>query len=129
MAANVERGRRAYRRVREIRGVSLTSTPPSSGAVLWRGEPITGQPPHLNARMGLTRTFQIVQPFAAQTVRENIAVGAHLHLPRRTQALEFAESVALQVTVVTPIGNAVVSGGEQVTGTGPSSASMAKMCA
>jgi branched-chain amino acid transport system ATP-binding protein len=47
--------------------------------------------------MGLTRTFQIVQPFAAQTVRENIAVGAHLHLPRRPQALEFAESVASQV--------------------------------
>ena len=47
--------------------------------------------------MGLTRTFQIVQPFAAQTVRENIAVGAHLHLPRRAEALEFAESVASQV--------------------------------
>ena len=30
----------------------------------------------------MTRTFQIVQPFAAQTVRENIAVGAHLHEPR-----------------------------------------------
>ena len=30
--------------------------------------------------LGMTRTFQIVQPFAAQTVRENIAVGAHLHL-------------------------------------------------
>jgi branched-chain amino acid transport system ATP-binding protein len=33
----------------------------------------------------MTRTFQIVQPFAAQTVRENIAVGAHLHEPRRAR--------------------------------------------
>jgi branched-chain amino acid transport system ATP-binding protein len=70
---------------------------PDAGKVVFDGQDITGQPPHLNARMGLTRTFQIVQPFAAQTVRENIAVGAHLHLPRRAQALEFAESVAQQV--------------------------------
>ena len=70
---------------------------PDTGCVRFAGQDITGQAPHLNARMGLTRTFQIVQPFAAQTVRENIAVGAHLHLPGRAQALEFAESVAQQV--------------------------------
>ena len=35
----------------------------------------------------MTRTFQIVQPFAAQTVRENIAVGAHLHDRGRAAAL------------------------------------------
>jgi branched-chain amino acid transport system ATP-binding protein len=70
---------------------------PDTGKVVFAGQDITGQAPHLNARMGLTRTFQIVQPFAAQTVRENIAVGAHLHLPGRTLALEFAESVAQQV--------------------------------
>ena len=59
---------------------------PDTGRVVFAGQDITGQAPHLNARMGLTRTFQIVQPFAAQTVRENIAVGAHLHLPGRAQA-------------------------------------------
>jgi branched-chain amino acid transport system ATP-binding protein len=45
----------------------------------------------------MTRTFQIVQPFAAQTVRENIAVGAHLHEPRRARALALAEEVAARV--------------------------------
>jgi branched-chain amino acid transport system ATP-binding protein len=45
----------------------------------------------------MARTFQIVQPFAAQTVRENIAVGAHLHLPGRAAALAAAETVAAQV--------------------------------
>lgn len=70
---------------------------PDTGRVVFSGQDITGQSPHLNARMGLTRTFQIVQPFAAQTVRENIAVGAHLHLPRRADALAEAESVAHQV--------------------------------
>jgi len=52
---------------------------PDAGTVRFDGRDITGHPPHLNARAGMTRTFQIVQPFAAQTVRENIAVGAHLH--------------------------------------------------
>lgn len=70
---------------------------PDTGRVVFVGQDITGQSPHLNARLGLTRTFQIVQPFAAQTVRENIAVGAHLHLPGRADALAQAESVAQQV--------------------------------
>ncbi|WP_288076780.1 ATP-binding cassette domain-containing protein [Pseudomonas sp.] len=47
---------------------------PDQGSVRFDGTDITGQAPHLNARLGMARTFQIVQPFAAQTVRENIAV-------------------------------------------------------
>ena len=70
---------------------------PDAGSVRFDGRDITGQPPHLNARAGMTRTFQIVQPFAAQTVRENIAVGAHLHEPRRAVALEQAEAIAQRV--------------------------------
>jgi branched-chain amino acid transport system ATP-binding protein len=45
----------------------------------------------------MTRTFQIVQPFAGQTVRENIAVGSHLHRAQRKAALAHAESIALRV--------------------------------
>lgn len=70
---------------------------PDTGLVRLAGQDITGQSPHDNARMGLTRTFQVVQPFAAQTVRENIAVGAHLHLHPRARALMYAEQVAQQV--------------------------------
>ena len=70
---------------------------PDSGTVRFNGTDITGRAPHLNARAGMTRTFQIVQPFAAQTVRENIAVGAHLHEPRRAAALAAAEAVAQRV--------------------------------
>ena len=70
---------------------------PDSGRVVFKGQDITGQAPHLNAKLGMTRTFQIVQPFAAQTVRENIAVGAHLHTASREQALAAAEQVALRV--------------------------------
>lgn len=70
---------------------------PDTGQVVFKGQNITGQAPHLNARLGMTRTFQIVQPFAAQTVRENIAVGAHLHTSSREQALAAAEQVAQRV--------------------------------
>lgn len=70
---------------------------PDSGAVRFDGQDITGRAPHLNARQGMTRTFQIVQPFATQTVRENIAVGAHLHLKDRRSALVQAEEVAARV--------------------------------
>jgi branched-chain amino acid transport system ATP-binding protein len=70
---------------------------PDSGTVRLAGQDITGLTPERNARLGMTRTFQIVQPFAAQTVRENIAVGAHLHLAGRREALARAEAVAAEV--------------------------------
>ncbi len=70
---------------------------PDTGRVWLGGADITGHPPHDNARLGMARTFQIVQPFAAQTVRENIAVGAHLREPGRREALARAEAVAQRV--------------------------------
>ena len=70
---------------------------PDSGQVTFDGRDITGQAPHVNAHLGMTRTFQIVQPFAAQTVRENIAVGVHLHIKNRQTALLQAERIAAQV--------------------------------
>ena len=72
-------------------------TIPDTGSVTFNDVDITGQAPHINATLGLTRTFQIVQPFAGQTVRENIAVGAHLKHAKRATALSAAESVADRV--------------------------------
>ena len=70
---------------------------PDSGQITFNGLDITGRAPHLNASLGLTRTFQIVQPFASQTVRENIAIGAHLQHASRKDALHAAEAVAQRV--------------------------------
>jgi len=70
---------------------------PDAGRIWFDGTDITARAPHDNARLGLVRTFQIVQPFAAQTVRENIAVGAHLRHARRSDALAQAEAVAQSV--------------------------------
>ena len=70
---------------------------PSEGRVFYRGTDITGTPPHLLARRGIARTFQIAQPFAGLTVRESIAVGTHLSRPSRADALAAAEDVARAV--------------------------------
>ncbi len=70
---------------------------PTSGLVLLEGEDITGRKPHHLARMGLARTFQIVQPFAGLSVRENIVVGAFLRESKRNAALAVAEEVAARV--------------------------------
>jgi len=72
---------------------------PGAGSVHFAGEDITGRAPHESAQLGLTRTFQIVQPFGAQTVRQNIAVGAHLRLRDRRAALAAAEEVAARVNL------------------------------
>ena len=42
----------------------------------FKGASLVGDKPHAICRRGLTRTFQIVQPFAALTVIENVMVGA-----------------------------------------------------
>lgn len=70
---------------------------PTAGRVLFEGQDLTTEPPHVRARRGIARTFQIVQPFAGLSVRENIAVGAYLRHPARANALGRAEQVAEQV--------------------------------
>ncbi len=70
---------------------------PREGSVRYANEDITGEPPHRLARRGIARTFQIVQPFAGLSVRENILVGAHLRHRARDDALAVAERVGREV--------------------------------
>ncbi|MFI4995121.1 MAG: ABC transporter ATP-binding protein [Hyphomicrobiales bacterium] len=69
----------------------------TSGRILFRDKDITALPPHRRTLAGIARTFQVVQPFAGLTVRENIAIGAHLRHRRRSDALARAEAVAALV--------------------------------
>src|SRR5512135_3187891 len=66
---------------------------PGEGSIRYRGNEITGEPPHRLARLGIARTFQIVQAFAGLSVRDNILVGAYLRHPSRADALASAERV------------------------------------
>ncbi len=70
---------------------------PSAGRVRYGGEDVTGERPHRLARRGIARTFQIVQPFAGLSVRDNILVGAHLRHSARAVAVTLAEEVGREV--------------------------------
>jgi branched-chain amino acid transport system ATP-binding protein len=70
---------------------------PDAGTVSFEGRPITGLAPHRICAAGMVRTFQITQPFAGISVRENIMVGAYLHTADRRLAAREAEAVAALV--------------------------------
>jgi len=78
-------------------GVMAGSLAPSAGEVRLSGRRVSGLPAHRVVHAGLVRTHQIVRPFSALTVAENVAVAA-LHGARRAgghvqdrveEALEF----------------------------------------
>ena len=49
---------------------------PSEGSIRFEGTSLVGLKPHAICRLGLARTFQLVQPFAGLTTLENVMVGA-----------------------------------------------------
>jgi branched-chain amino acid transport system ATP-binding protein len=70
---------------------------PDAGTVRFEGKDITGLAPHLVCGAGMVRTFQITQPFAKISVRENIMVGAYFRTADRAHAMREAEAVAEMV--------------------------------
>ena len=66
---------------------------PSGGQILYRGQEITGLKADRICRMGIARTFQIVQVIGDMTVLENAMTGAFLHHGRRRDAIRRAEEV------------------------------------
>jgi branched-chain amino acid transport system ATP-binding protein len=66
---------------------------PTQGEVTLAGNNITALPTHQRTMKGLVRTFQIVQPFAGLSVRENIMVGAYLRHHARLDALAKASTI------------------------------------
>ncbi len=66
---------------------------PSAGRIVYRGEDITGQKADRICRLGIARTFQIVQVIGDMTVLENAMTGAFLHHPRPSEARRRAEEV------------------------------------
>ncbi|MDP2410492.1 MAG: ABC transporter ATP-binding protein [Pseudolabrys sp.] len=53
--------------------------PPDNGTITFAGERIDGLTPDKICRRGIGRTFQIVRPFPALSVEDNVIVGALLH--------------------------------------------------
>src|SRR6516165_5380695 len=51
---------------------------PDEGSIAFAGERIGGLPPDAVCRRGIARTFQLVRPFPALSVEDNVIVGALL---------------------------------------------------
>jgi branched-chain amino acid transport system ATP-binding protein len=63
---------------------------PSKGEIIYDNHRLNGLKPHQVCKLGLTRTFQVVQPFPDITVLENALVGAFV----RTSRTDIAEQKA-----------------------------------
>jgi len=66
---------------------------PDDGAIAFAGERIDGRRPDEVAARGIGRTFQLVRPFPALTVEENVLVGALLRAADIDAALKVAHEV------------------------------------
>ena len=66
---------------------------PDAGSISFAGEAIGGLPPDAICRRGIGRTFQIVRPFPALTVEDNVVVGALLHSRDVGKAREHARDL------------------------------------
>jgi branched-chain amino acid transport system ATP-binding protein len=56
----------------------------SSGRILFRGQDITGKPPHKIAQMGVLRTFQIMRPYYSLPAYKNLVIPLCSPRVRRT---------------------------------------------
>ena len=55
---------------------------PTTGSIAFEGKPLTSQPPHRIASLGIARTFQNIELFEHASVLHNLLIGRHTH--RRT---------------------------------------------
>jgi branched-chain amino acid transport system ATP-binding protein len=63
------------------------------GKVLFKGQDITNRKPHTIARLGIVRTFQIVQVISDMTVLENVMTGGFLRHSRVADVRRKAEEI------------------------------------
>jgi branched-chain amino acid transport system ATP-binding protein len=70
---------------------------PDGGSIVFAGERIDGLHPDQVCRRGIGRTFQLVRPFPALSVEDNVIVGALLHRQDPTVARRRAHEVLSQL--------------------------------
>jgi branched-chain amino acid transport system ATP-binding protein len=66
---------------------------PDAGTIAFAGERIDGLAPDRICGRGIARTFQLVRPFPALSVEDNVVIGALLHHPAVAKARAHARDV------------------------------------
>ena len=70
---------------------------PDSGAIKFKGNDITGLPPHKICRLGIARTYQIPRPFTNLSVKENTLVAAVYGCELKKSAAEIEDAKILDL--------------------------------
>lgn len=87
---------------------------PDKGKVIFKGQDVTRMLPHKRCWMGMSRTFQVIRPFAHMTVEEAVRVGAYNRHGERTvkakvdQVIEMSELSELRERVCADLGLATL---------------------
>ena len=71
--------------------------PPDGGSIVFAGEPVQGLSADAVCRRGIARTFQIVRPFPALSVEDNVIIGALLHRMDVADARAHAQALLRQL--------------------------------
>ena len=74
--------------------------PPTRGTISLFGRDVTGLKPYTLARLGVSRTFQVVRPFPRLTVLENVMVGAFLRHKSAADAERHAAAVLERIGLI-----------------------------
>ena len=70
---------------------------PDAGAITFAGKPVQGLTADAICRRGIARTFQIVRPFPALSVEDNVTIGALLHHHDVEEAREWTRTLLLRL--------------------------------
>lgn len=84
---------------------------PSAGKVHLRGENVTGMKSFALVRSGIVRTHQVVRPFRAMTVLENVQVAVHFGRNRVTRSAHARDAAreVLKLVGLEPVGRQLAS--------------------
>jgi branched-chain amino acid transport system ATP-binding protein len=72
---------------------------PDAGRISFKGEPITGLPPHKICRRGISMAFQIVNIFSRMTVFENVQAAVLAHQGKAGTMFRSARKMAVRETM------------------------------
>jgi branched-chain amino acid transport system ATP-binding protein len=73
---------------------------PNEGTIMLAGERIDGLRADQIAQRGIGRTFQVVKPFPALSVEDNVIVGALLHASALPEARKIAREILTQLDLI-----------------------------
>ena len=73
---------------------------PDGGSIAFAGERIDGLRADEIARLGIGRTFQLVKPFPALSVEDNVVIGALMHASGLPEARKIAHEIMSQLDLL-----------------------------